>query len=58
MSFLRHLCVAVRRSTAQHLHMLLEPLSADEIVAGGRSFFETIVTAVSSMALDAAPEVR
>ncbi|XP_051269587.1 uncharacterized protein LOC127371055 isoform X1 [Dicentrarchus labrax] len=55
---LSHRCVAVRRSTAQHLHLLADSLGAAHIVTAGRTFTARFLTAVSKMSVDAAPEVR
>lgn len=54
---LNHRCVAVRNSTAQHLHQLADKLGAGVILKAG-SFTERFLIAASRMAGDAAPEAR
>ncbi|XP_039459648.1 TOG array regulator of axonemal microtubules protein 2-like [Oreochromis aureus] len=54
---LNHRCVAVRNSTAQHLHQLADKLGAAVILKAG-SFTERFLIAASRMAGDAAPEAR
>ncbi|KAL7381787.1 hypothetical protein ABVT39_011275 [Epinephelus coioides] len=55
---LSHRCAAVRGSTAQHLHQLADIIGEDSILTSGQAFAESFLTAVSKMALDAAPEAR
>lgn len=57
-SFFSHTCVAVRESAAQHLHKLADVVGEDRILTSGKMFTERFLTAVSRMAVDAAPEVR
>ncbi|XP_026003250.1 uncharacterized protein LOC113009499 isoform X2 [Astatotilapia calliptera] len=54
---LTHRCVAVRNSTAQHLHQLADKVGAAVILKAG-SFTERFLIAASRMAGDAAPEAR
>ncbi|XP_039863283.1 TOG array regulator of axonemal microtubules protein 2-like [Simochromis diagramma] len=54
---LTHRCVAVRNSTAQHLHQLADKVGAAIILKAG-SFTEKFLIAASKMAGDAAPEAR
>lgn len=49
--------MAVRNSTAQHLHQLADKLGAAVILKAG-SFTERFLIAASRMAGDAAPEAR
>ncbi|XP_075931470.1 TOG array regulator of axonemal microtubules protein 1-like [Anarhichas minor] len=55
---LSHTCIAVRESTAQHLQQLVDVVGEDQILTSGKIFTERFLTAVSEMAVDAAPEVR
>ncbi|XP_078123180.1 TOG array regulator of axonemal microtubules protein 2-like [Sander vitreus] len=55
---LRHRCVAVRGSTAEHLHQLMDIVGEDQILTAGKIFTEHFLLAVSKMAVDPAPEVR
>ncbi|XP_049457834.1 TOG array regulator of axonemal microtubules protein 1-like [Epinephelus fuscoguttatus] len=55
---LSHRCAAVRGSTAQHLHQLADIIGEDSILTSGQAFAESFLTAVSKMAMDAAPEAR
>ncbi|XP_068432264.1 uncharacterized protein [Clinocottus analis] len=55
---LRHTSVAVRESTAQHLRKLVGVVGEDLILTLGKLFIERFLTAVSKMAVDAAPKVR
>nr|XP_024656797.1 TOG array regulator of axonemal microtubules protein 1-like [Maylandia zebra] len=54
---LTHRCVAVRNSTAQHLHQLADKLGAAVTLKTG-TFTERFLIAASRMAGDAAPEAR
>lgn len=58
LSFPSHRCVAVRGSTAQHLHQLADNCGAAHIFRAGRCFTERFLIAVSKMFADAAPDVR
>ncbi|XP_034719782.1 TOG array regulator of axonemal microtubules protein 1-like [Etheostoma cragini] len=55
---LRHRSAAVRGCTAQHLQQLADIMGGNQIFAAGKFFAERFLTAVSKMAVDAAPEVR
>ncbi|XP_039641375.1 uncharacterized protein LOC120548937 [Perca fluviatilis] len=55
---LRHRCAAVRGSTAQHLHQLADIVGENHILTAGKTFAQRFLSAVSKMAVDAAPEVR
>ncbi|CAK6949696.1 uncharacterized protein LOC122970175 [Scomber scombrus] len=55
---LRHLCAAVRGSTAQHLRQLADIVGEDRILSAGKTFAERYLFAVCKMSVDAAPEVR
>ncbi|KAI9540883.1 hypothetical protein NQZ68_036219 [Dissostichus eleginoides] len=54
----KHRCPAVRASTARHLHLLADIMGIDQIFEAGKFFAERFLTAVSKMAVDAAPDVR
>lgn len=58
LSFLSHCCVAVKVSTAQHLHQLADRLGAAHVFRAGKTYTERFLIAVSKQSLDAAPEVR
>ncbi|XP_028422434.1 TOG array regulator of axonemal microtubules protein 1-like [Perca flavescens] len=53
-----HRCAAVRGSTALHLHQLADIVGEDQILTAGKTFAQRFFSAVSKMAVDAAPEVR
>ncbi|XP_059206166.1 TOG array regulator of axonemal microtubules protein 1-like [Centropristis striata] len=55
---LNHRCAAVRASTAQHLHQLADIMGVDQTLTAGKVFAKRYLTAVSKMAVDAAPDVR
>ncbi|KAK2858721.1 hypothetical protein Q5P01_003341 [Channa striata] len=55
---LSHLSAAVRSSTAQKLHLLVDTLGAEAILSTGKSFTESFISAVRKMSLDAAADVR
>ncbi|KAF1381372.1 hypothetical protein PFLUV_G00153250 [Perca fluviatilis] len=55
---LSHRCVAVRASTAEHLHQLADIVGEDQILTAGKIFTERFLVAVSKMAVDPAQEVR
>ncbi|XP_032378899.1 TOG array regulator of axonemal microtubules protein 1 [Etheostoma spectabile] len=55
---LRHRSAAVRGCTAQHLHQMADLMGGDQVFAAGKIFAERVLTAVSKMAVDAAPGVR
>ncbi|KAK5855296.1 hypothetical protein PBY51_005408 [Eleginops maclovinus] len=57
-SGLNQRCTAVKASAALHLEQLLDIIGEDEIFALGKIFSERLLTAVSKLAVDAAPEVR
>ncbi|XP_032380614.1 uncharacterized protein LOC116694827 [Etheostoma spectabile] len=48
----------VRGCTAQHLHQLADLMGGDQVLAAGKIFAERVLTAVSKMAVDAAPGVK
>ncbi|KAA8580051.1 hypothetical protein FQN60_005586, partial [Etheostoma spectabile] len=49
--------IGLRGCTAQHLHQLADIMGGNQIFAAGKIFAERFLTAVSKMAVDAAPEV-
>ncbi|XP_035475681.1 TOG array regulator of axonemal microtubules protein 1-like isoform X3 [Scophthalmus maximus] len=53
---LSHCCVAVKVSTAQHLHQLADRLGAAHVFRAGKTYTERFLIAVSKQSLDAAPE--
>ncbi|KAF3704891.1 TOG array regulator of axonemal microtubules protein 1 Crescerin-1 [Channa argus] len=55
---LGHLSAAVRATTAQQLHLLVDRLGAKAILSAGKNFTERFIHAVRKISLDKAPDVR